>query len=81
MSNKKNVPINYFSRDFNSIKRSLVEHTKRYYPDSYKDFNELGFGSLMLDTVSYIGDVLSFYLDYQVNESFLETATERKNIL
>lgn len=81
MTDKKNVPINYYSRDFQSIKQSLVEHVKRYYPDVYKDFNEASFGSLMLDTVSYIGDVLSFYLDYQANESFLNTATELKNVI
>jgi hypothetical protein len=80
MANKK-VPINYYSRDFNSIKESLLQHVRRYYPDSYKDFGEAGFGSLMLDTVSYVGDVLSFYLDYQANESFLDTANETKNII
>lgn len=78
---KKKIPINYYSRDFDSIKQSLVQHAKRYYPDSFKDFSEAGFGSLMLDTVSYVGDVLSFYLDYQVNESFLETAKEEQNII
>lgn len=81
MTNKKNVPINYYSRDYQSIKQSLVEHAKRYYPEVYKDFNEASFGSMMLDTVSYVGDVLSFYLDYQANESFLDTATELKNVV
>jgi hypothetical protein len=77
---KKNVPINYSARDFASIKESLVQHAKRYYPESFRDFNEAGFGSLMLDTVSYVGDVLSFYLDYQANESFLDTAIEFNNV-
>lgn len=81
MSEKKNVPINYYSRDFETIKQSLVEHVKRYYPEVYKDFNEASFGSMMLDTVSYVGDVLSFYLDYQANESFLDTATELNNVI
>lgn len=79
MSNKKRL-INYTSRDFNSIKSDLEEHAKRYYPDNFKDFSENSFGSFMLDTVSYIGDMLSFYLDYQVNESFLDTAVEYSNI-
>ena len=35
----------------------------------------------MIDTVSYIGDILSFYLDYQANESFLHTAVEYNNIV
>ena len=35
----------------------------------------------MLDTVSYVGDVLSFYMDYNVNESFLESAVEINNVI
>jgi hypothetical protein len=77
---KKNVPINYSARDFSTIKDSLVQHARRYYPETFRDFNEAGFGSLMLDTVSYIGDILSFYLDYQANESFLDTANEYTNV-
>ena len=78
---EKKIPINYTSRDFETIRESLVQHAKRYYPNTYKDFNEASFGSLMIDTVSYVGDVLSFYLDYQANESFLNTASEYKNVL
>jgi len=74
-------PIRYTSRDFDSIKRDLVTFTKRYYPDTFKDFQEAGFGSMLLDTVSYVGDILSFYLDYQVNESFLNTASEFENVI
>jgi hypothetical protein len=78
---KKIVPIKYTSRDFDSIKKSLVDYVKRYYPETYRDFSEASFGSLMLDTVSYVGDVLSFYLDYQANEGFLDTAVEYNNII
>jgi hypothetical protein len=78
---KKNIPIDYLARDYESIKSALVEHAKRYYPQTYKDFSEVGFGSLMLDTVSYIGDNLSFYVDYNTNETFLDTASEFDNIL
>ena len=73
--------INYLSRDFDSIKTDLVEHAKRYYPDTYRDFNESSFGSLMLDTVAYVGDIMSFYLDYSVNESFMDTAVEYNNVI
>jgi len=81
MAIKENVPIKYTSRDFATIKRDLVEYTKKYYPDTFKDFNEASFGSLMLDTVAYVGDILSFYLDYQANESFLDTAVEVDNVI
>ena len=79
--NKTPKPINYSNRDFTSIKNDLVEYAKRYYPDTYKDFNAASFGSLMLDTVAYVGDMLSFYIDYQANESFLATSNEYLNIL
>ena len=80
MPKKIIAPIKYTARDFESIKASLVEYARRYYPDTFKDFNEASFGSLMLDTVAYVGDILSFYVDYQANESFLDTAIEYKNI-
>jgi len=75
------VPIKYTSREFDTIKRDLVEYAKRYYPDSFQDFNEAGVGSLLLDTVAYIGDILSFYTDFQANESFLPTALEYDSIV
>ena len=77
----KKVPIKYTSRDFSTIKEDLVDYAKRYYPDTYKDFTEASFGALTIDTVAYVGDILSFYLDYQVNESFLDTATEYENVI
>jgi len=80
-SKKQLKIINYAGRDFESIRNNLLDYVRRYYADSYKDFNTAGFGSLMLDTVSYVGDVLSFYLDYQVNETFLDTATEYQNVV
>ena len=55
---KKVVPVRYTARDFSSIKDELVEYAKRYYPTTFKDFNEASFGSLMIDTVAYIGDML-----------------------
>lgn len=81
MTVNKKITVNYSAREFATIKQELINHAKRYYPDSYQDFNEAGFGSLMMDTVAYVGDMLSFYLDYQANESFLETANERQNVL
>ena len=81
MSKKDKKIIRYTDREFNSIKEGLVEYSKRYYPDTNKDFSEASFGALMLDTVAYVGDVLSFYLDYQANESFLDTAIEYDNVV
>jgi len=80
MPKKKNVNIKYTSRDFDSIKQDLIDHAQRYYPDNYKDFTTPSFGTMVLDSVAYVGDVLSYYLDYNVNESFLDTSIEFDNI-
>jgi len=78
---KTKPPISYTSRDFSSIRNDLLNYVKVYYPDTYKDFNEASFGSLMFDLVAYIGDIMSYYVDYNANESFLETAIERNNLI
>jgi len=73
--------INYTARDFASIKQELVNYAQKYYPETFRDFNEASFGSLMLDMVAYVGDIISFYTDFQANESYLETALEFQNVL
>jgi hypothetical protein len=74
-------PINYTSRDFESIKNDLENYAKRYYPSTFKDFSEASFGSLMLDMVAYVGDQLSFYADFQTNESFLDSAIRYDSVV
>ena len=78
---KKIMPINYTNREFETIRDDLLEIAERFYPDSFQDFSEASFGSLMIDSVAYVGDQLSFYLDYNVNESFLDTAYQFNNVL
>jgi len=80
MPKSKNINIKYTSREFESIKDDLIDHAKRYYPNTYRDFSKPSFGSMVLDSVAYVGDVLSYYLDYHVNESFIDTALEFDNV-
>jgi len=78
---KKILPIDYTSRDFNSIRDDLMGIAERFYPNTFQDFSEASFGSLMLDAVAYVGDQLSFYMDYNVNEAFLDTAYQYGNVV
>lgn len=73
--------INYTNRDYNSIRKFLIEHIKQFYPNTYKDFTDSSFGSMTVDLMSLIGDMLSFYTDFQGNELMLDTATQYENIL
>ena len=78
---KKLIPIDYTHREFESIRSDLLELAERFYPDTFQDFSEASFGAIMLDAVAYIGDQLSFYIDYNVNESFLDTAFQFGNVV
>ena len=79
--NKKLIPIDYTRRDFTTIREDLIGIAERYYPDTFRDFSEGSFGALMVDTIAYVGDQLSFYLDYNVNEMFLDTSYQFSNII
>jgi len=79
--NNKTPSINYTNRDYGSIREDLNQIAERFYPDTFQDFSEASFGSMMLDAVAYVGDQLSFYLDYNVNESFLDTSYQLNNII
>jgi hypothetical protein len=76
---KKRI-VKYLNRDFESFKKDIIEHLKIYFPDTIQDFNESSVGIMLVEIMSVIGDNLSFYLDKKFNESFIETAKERKNI-
>jgi len=78
---KKILPIDYTKRDFSGIRDELTQIAERFYPDTFQDFSEASFGSMMLDAVAYVGDQLSLYLDYNINESFLDTAYQYSNIV
>ncbi len=73
--------VKYTSKDFVSIKSDLIEYTKAYFPDTYKDFNETSPGMMMIELTSYVGDVLSYYIDYNYKENVLATATEKRNVV
>lgn len=78
---KKIIPINYTNREFQGIRRDLLQIAERHYPDTFQDFSQASFGSIMVDNLAYVADQLSFYLDYNVNETFLDTAYQYENII
>ena len=80
MASKKTL-INYTSRDFDSIKTDLLLYAKKNYSETYRDFEEASFGAMTLDMVAYVGDMLSYYVDYQANEMFLDSAVEQNNVI
>ena len=76
-----NRDINYLSKDFNSIKADLIDYVRRHFPNDWRDFNDASGGMALLELMAYVGDILSFNIDRQVNESYISRAVETKNIV
>ena len=78
MGTKKDI--SYVGKEFGQLRQNLIDFTKQYFPQSYTDFNESDPGMIFIELASYVGDVLSFYADTNLKESFLDHASERSNI-
>jgi hypothetical protein len=78
MADKKDIK--YLNRDFNSFRASLIDYTKTYFPTTYNDFSPASPGMMVMEMSAYVGDVLSFYLDNQVQETYLQYARQSNNI-
>ena len=73
--------VRYLNKDFGQFRANLIEFAKNYFPDTYNDFNESSPGMMFIEMASYVGDVLSYYTDNQLKESFLDTAASKPNVL
>jgi hypothetical protein len=73
--------ISYINKDFDTFKQQLITFARTYYPESYNDFTEASPGMMFIEQASYVGDVLSFYADNQVQENFVQFAKQRKSLL
>lgn len=78
MSNDRNIQ--YTGKDFSSLKAQLIEFAKNYFPDSYTDFTATSPGMMFMEMAAYVGDILSFYQDIQLQETFLQYAKNPSNL-
>ena len=72
--------IKYLNRDFNSFRNALINYSKTYFPTTYTDFSEASPGMMFMEMASYVGDVLSFYQDNQIQETFTQYANQTNNL-
>jgi hypothetical protein len=76
----KSKEIKYLNRDFSQFRDNLINFAKNYFPNTYNDFNESDPGMMFIEMASYVGDVLSYYVDSQLKESLLAYAEEKPNV-
>jgi hypothetical protein len=77
----KGKDIKYLNKDFVSFRENLIEFSKTYFPKTYSDFNESSPGMMFIEMASYVGDVLSYYIDDTLKESLMIYAEDTQNVL
>jgi len=72
--------IRYINRDFSTLRDQLINYSKTYFPNTYNDFTPASPGMMFMEMAAYIGDVLSFYVDNQFQETFIQYARQTQNL-
>jgi hypothetical protein len=73
--------IKYLNKDFAQFRKNLIEYSKTYFPKTYSDFNESSPGMMFIEMASYLGDILSYYIDDSLKESMMLYAEDKQNVI
>ena len=77
MANKK---ISYTERDFEGIRRDLINFTQQYYPELIQNFNDASVFSVLMDLNAAVADNLNYHIDRSVQETVLQYAQQRSSV-
>jgi len=72
--------IQYINKDFTELRASLINYARTYFPTTYNDFSPASPGMMFMEMASYVGDIMSFYLDNQIQETYLQYARQTNNL-
>jgi hypothetical protein len=69
------------SFDFETLRKSMIEYLRTYYPEDFNDFTESSEYIALIDLIAFLGQSLAFRTDLNARENFLDTAERRDSIL
>lgn len=73
--------INFAAFDFNTIKQSVLDYIKLYFPETFNDYIESSEFIAIIEIFAYIGELLSYRIDVNAHENFLSTAQRKDSVL
>lgn len=73
--------INFAAFDYNTVKRSLLDYIKLYFPETFNDFIESSEFVAIVEVFAYVAELLSYRLDINAHENFISTAQRKDSIL
>ena len=69
------------SYDFDNLRRAMINYLRQNYPEDFNDYIESSEYLALVDLMAFLGQNLSFRIDLNARENFLETAERRESII
>jgi hypothetical protein len=79
-NNGVNRDIKYINRDFSELRANLIDFAKIYFPNTVTDFSPASPSTMFIEMAAYVGDVMAFYTDNQIQENFTQYARQLNNL-
>jgi len=73
--------VNFNAFDYNTIKESLLDYMKLYFPEDFNSYIESSEFIAILELFAYVGELLAYRLDLNAHENFITTAERKESIL
>lgn len=73
--------INFAAFDYGTIKQSILDYVKLYFPETFNDFIESSEFVAIVETFAYIAEILAYRIDVSAHENFISTAQRKDSIL
>ena len=69
------------SYDFDTLRRTMITYLRETYPEEFNDYIDSSEYIALIDLIAYLGQNLSFRVDLNARENFLETAQRKDSVL
>ena len=69
------------SYDFENLRRTMISYLRENYPEDFNDYIESSEYIALIDLIAYLGQNISFRIDLNARENYLELAERRESVL
>ena len=69
------------SYDFDNLRRTMIAYLRENYPEDFNDYIESTEYLALIDMICFLGQNLSYRIDLNARENFLELAERRESVL
>ena len=69
------------SYDFDSLRRAMINYLRTNYPEDFNDYIDTSEYLALIDMIAFLGQNISYRVDLNARENFLELAERRESVL